>query len=133
MPDPLTTLGLAKTTTELVKEATALARATKNTDLAEKLIDLYGNVVELTDTNQQLRAEVHALKTEIAELKRRPEIAAKLRHDVMTNGYFKMLDDGEEEGPFCTVCWDADGRLIRLINTFPGHSCGYCRARGKVK
>jgi hypothetical protein len=29
MTDPITTLGLAKTTTELVKEATALARAAK--------------------------------------------------------------------------------------------------------
>src|ERR1035441_4946863 len=112
MTDPITTLGLAKTATELVKEATALARAAKNTDLAEKLIDVYQNVVELTDTNQRLRAEIQGLKSEIAELKRRPEIAARLRHDDTSYGsyYLKAEDGGKDDGPFCTVCWDVDGK-----------------------
>jgi hypothetical protein len=129
MPDPITTLGLAKTATELVKEATALARATKNTDLAEKLIDVYQNVVELTDTNQQLRTEVQALKSEVAELKRRPEVASRLRYDNHAYGsyYLKSVDGRNEDGPFCTVCWDVDGRLVRQYRTGPqSFMCDYC-------
>jgi hypothetical protein len=125
MPDPITTLGLAKTTTTLVKEATALARAAKNTDVAEKLIDVYQNIVELTDTNQQLRAEVQELKNEITALKRRPEIESKLRFD--ENAYYLTKED-KEDGPFCSVCWDIDGKLVRLTQAKYTYlpECAYC-------
>jgi hypothetical protein len=126
MPDPITTLGLAKTTTQLVKEATQLARAAKNTDLAEKLIDVYQNIVELIDTNQQLRGEIQDLKTEIAELKRQPEIASRLRYDAKAASYFLRKDCGAEEGPFCSLCWDVDGKLVREYHSSSGSSCAYC-------
>jgi len=38
MPDPITTLGLAKTTSDIIKNALDFAREQKNTDLAEKLV-----------------------------------------------------------------------------------------------
>jgi len=130
MPDPLTTLGLAKTTTDIIKEATALARAAKNTDVAEKLIDVYQNVVELTDTNQQLRAKIRDLENEVAELKRRPDLARRLRFDPHGYGsyYLKAKFDQTEIGPFCTVCWDIDGRLVRQIEGDSPKSfvCLYC-------
>jgi hypothetical protein len=136
MVDPITTLGLARTTTQLVKEATDLARAAKNTDLAEKLIDLYQNVVELTDTNQQLRGQVYELKSEIAELKRRPEIASRLRYDNEAHGsYYLRSEDGKtEDGPFCTTCWDADAKLIRKTpNQWELLACAFCSDFRKVK
>jgi hypothetical protein len=79
MPDPITALGLAKTTSDIIKDALDFARKAKNSELAEKLVDLYGNFIELSDTNQQLRSEIQELKVEIAEFKKRPDIAAKLR------------------------------------------------------
>src|ERR1700737_1518891 len=128
MPDPLTTLGLAKTTTQLVKEATQLARAAKNTDLAEKLIDVYQNIVELIDTNQQLRGEIQDLKIEIVQLKRQPEIASKLRFEPIGATYYLRLESGKEEGPYCSVCWDVDGKLVREFRTHGGSSCAYCNS-----
>ena len=47
MPDPITTLGLAKTTSDIIKDALDFARKAKNTELAGKLIDLYQNFVRL--------------------------------------------------------------------------------------
>lgn len=126
MPDPITTLGLAKSPSDIVKQALEFARESRNAALAEKLIDAYRDIVELDDTNRQLkRRENVELQTTIAELKRRPEIASKLRHDIKSNGYYWKLDDFKEEGPFCTVCWDTDGRLVRLTCTFPGYYCLY--------
>ncbi len=127
MPEPITILGLAKTTTDLVKEATDLARATKNTDLAEKLIDVYRNVVELTDTNQQLRAQVQDQKNEIVELKRESDVRTKLKYDKDHSAYFLMQDDSTQDGPFCTVCWDVDGKLVRETPNSMGLIwCPYC-------
>jgi hypothetical protein len=129
MPDPITTLGLAKSASDIVKQALEFARESRNAALAEKLIDAYRDIVELDDTNRQLKRENVELQTTIAELKRRPEIAEKLRFDGMTNGYYKKLDDGKEEGPFCRVCWDVDGRLVRLADTSLGSRCLYCVPR----
>jgi hypothetical protein len=110
MPDPITTLGLAKTTSEIIKNALEFAREQKNTDLAEKLIDLYRDFVGLVETNQELRYDNQELKTQIAELRKRPDIAERLRSDFGNGSYYLRKDDGEEDGPFCSVCWDVYGR-----------------------
>jgi hypothetical protein len=55
MPEPITTLGLAKTTSDIIKNALDFAREQKNTNLAEKLVDLYRDFVPLMETNQELR------------------------------------------------------------------------------
>jgi hypothetical protein len=130
MPDPITTLGLAKTTSEIIKNALEFAREQKNTDLAEKLIDLYRDFVGLVETNQELRYDNQELKTQIAELRKRPDIAERLRSDFGNGSYYLRKDDGEEDGPFCSVCWDVDGRLVRQsspngIQTI----CQYCIRR----
>ena len=125
MPDPITTLGLAKTTSEIIKNALEFAREQKNTDLAEKLIDLYRDFVGLVETNQDLRNDNQQLKTEIAELRKRPDIAAKLRHVAASGSYYLKQDDGKEEGPYCTVCWDVDGRLVRQTRMGLQTTCQY--------
>jgi hypothetical protein len=120
MPEPFTTLGLAKTASEVFKEAMSFAREAKNIELSTKLVDLYRDFLELVETNQQLRGE-------IADLKKRPDIAAKLRHLKADGSYYLRQDDGKEDGPFCTTCWDVDGRLVHQTKS-PGEPiyCGYC-------
>jgi hypothetical protein len=116
MPDPITTLGLAKSASDIVKQALEFARESRNAALAEKLIDAYRDIVELDDTNRQLKRENTEQQTTITELKRRPEIAAKLRHgkpDFGPGSYFLKKDDGGEDGPYCTTCWDVNGLLVR--------------------
>jgi hypothetical protein len=129
MPDPITTLGLAKTTSDIIKNALDFAREQKNTDLAQKLIDLYRDFILLVDTNQELRTENQQLKTEIADLTKRPDIAAKLRHVFASGSYYLKQDDGKEDGPFCTVCWDVDGRLVRQSHVGMQTICQYCIRR----
>ena len=129
MPEPITTLGLAKTTSDIIKAALDFAKNAKNTELAEKLIDLYQDFVELAETNQQLRGEAQELRGEIAELKKRPDIAARLRPAFESGSYYLKQDDGEEDGPFCSVCWDVDGKLVRQALVGVQTICQYCSRR----
>jgi hypothetical protein len=118
MPDPITTLGLAKTTTELIKEATQLARAAKNTDLAEKLIDVYQNVVELTETNQQLRSEIQTQKNKVKEV----EAQLALTGEVFREG--DLIFREGERGAHCSRCWDSERKLIHIVKIHRGKGEG---------
>jgi hypothetical protein len=127
MPDPITTLGLTKTASDVVKEAMEFARNAKNTQLAEKLVDLYRDMILMAETNQELRKEID-------ELKKRDDIASTLRFDSEDGSYF--LKRGEkEDGPFCGTCWDIDSRLVRKSATGPYGMvvCNYCYTHRSTK
>lgn len=74
----------------------------KDPDLRMKITDLYGQNIDLKEEN-------HKLRTSLQEIKERSKINSELKHK--DNHYFKG-----EDGPFCTKCWDADSKLIRLHN-----------------
>ncbi len=103
MPDPLTTLGLAKTTSDIIKNALEFARESKNTDLAQKLIDLYRDFVLLAETNQELRKEVQELKDNM-QLKAAMFFAAPV--------YYQS----EDATPFCPTCYEKEGKAIHLVD-----------------
>ncbi|MFZ0769991.1 MAG: hypothetical protein WCA49_05900 [Candidatus Sulfotelmatobacter sp.] len=120
MPDPITTLGLTKTASEVVKEAMEFARNAKNTQLAEKLVDLYRDMMSMAEANQELRKEIE-------ELKGHAEVASRLRFDFEDGSYF-LRDGQNEDGPFCGTCWDIDNKLVRKSAT-GGYGlivCNYC-------
>jgi len=110
MAEPLTTLGLAKTASDIIKEAMHFAREPKNTDLAEKLIDLYRDLVELVDTNHQLRRDNQTLRDEMSELQKNLKLKGEMRFDAPV--YFR---DGDGT-PFCPTCFERDGLAIHLGN-----------------
>jgi regulator of replication initiation timing len=109
MAEPFTTLGLAKTTSDIIKEALDFARNAKNTDLAEKMIDLYRDFIELVDTNQQLRRENQNLQDTISDLQKHAKTTAEMRFRAPL--YFQQGD----ATPFCPKCFEKDGRAIHLI------------------
>jgi len=121
----ITTVGLAKTISDIITEALDFAKKAKNAELAEKLIELYQDFIQLSEINRQLTSKVQELEERIAELTKRPDIAAKLR-PVYGSSYNLILDDGKEDGPFCTVCWDVDGRLVRQSRIGTMWVCQYC-------
>jgi hypothetical protein len=99
-----------------------------NLELYQRVLNLHSDIIELVEQNNQLR-------NEIAEIKKHQEIKGKLRPvnrpDLV---YYLYKENGaEEDGPFCVVCWDIDGKLVR---PFPyqndggerGHVCEYCRS-----
>ena len=98
-----------------------------NLELYERVLNLHSDIIELVEENNRLRSEK-------SELEKRQEIRGKLR--LVTNPghvYYLFNDSGQQEdGPFCTVCWDIDGKLVRPFSYNDeggsGHICEYCRS-----
>lgn len=101
MPDPITTLGLAKTASDLFKETLEIARNAKDANLSEKLIDLYRDFLLLVETNQELRNEVQQLKNELET-----KATMSFKHGV----YYQEGD----HVPYCPTCYENDRRVIHL-------------------
>jgi len=138
MVEPFTTLGLAKTTSDLIKEAMSLARSAKNTDLAEKLIDLYRDFVELMDATQQKIAELQRETIELSQQKLQLaqkvddlEKSVRLKAEMIFTPplYFRKGDST----PFCPACFEGDKRAVHLVNYGSGTYSGiqkthwYCK------
>ena len=95
MRDPITTLGLAKTSIDVIREAVQVAREAKRPDLTEELLDAYQNLLDVMESNRELREE-------IAELKKAAAISENLVFDVEKGAYlFRRVPDGQQDGPFC--------------------------------
>jgi regulator of replication initiation timing len=117
-------MGVIETATELAK----LAQQIGNIEVYEKVIALQSQVMELISANMGLREELQPLKNELRRLTDRTEIAKTLKPE--DNNYYTYVD-GKRDGPFCTVCWDVDNRLVRMYSfNVPGsgtrYRCDYC-------
>jgi hypothetical protein len=114
----------------IVDNAKQVAKAVEeihNLELYQRVLSLHSDIIELVEENSQLRSENAALK-------KRHEIKGKLR--LVTNPghvYFLYNEAGQQEdGSFCTVCWDIDGKLVRPFSYNDdggrGYICEYCRS-----
>lgn len=104
--------------TDTIKALTTAAKTIGNIEVQQQLIDLQGDVLELLEQNRQLQAENAELRD---QLKTRGSI------DFRDNFCWLTGDDGNEEGPFCSACWDDRGKLVHLHkfqSYFGCHGCG---------
>ena len=99
-----------------------------NLELYQRVLSLHSDIIELVEENNRLR-------TENTSLKKQQEIRGKLRlgPDRRFHLYYLFNDNGQpEDGPFCTVCWDIDGKLVRPFGYNDqggsGYICEYCRS-----
>ncbi len=97
-----------------------------NLELYQRVLNLHSDIIELVEQNNQLR-------NELEELKKKQHIKGRLRQlDKSQLVYFLFNDkDTQEDGPFCTVCWDVDQKLVRPFSYESDHGvryvCQYCR------
>ena len=76
----------------------------KDPDLKIKINDLYGE-------NLNLKEESFNLKRELNKLKDTNQIKSKLIHE---DNHYYLKENDKKDGPYCTKCWDVDGKLVRL-------------------
>lgn len=91
----------------------AIKLVVKAKELADKLknLELKGVVVDLQSQLLDLKEEIIALREENIQLKESQKKQEALPEMTVKDGlYFKP--DGD--GPFCTGCFDTQGRLVRL-------------------
>lgn len=87
---------------ENAKDIYNLIKKLDQQDLLEKMADLRDQILELREENQKLKEKILELETEN-------------KYVVLENGsYFKIRENEKKEGPFCSVCWEKDRKLISL-------------------
>lgn len=100
---------------EEVKQIAKAVRQTENTELYGQILDLQSDVMDLLQQNQELTDK-------LADLQQKKEIENSLH---FKNDKYWMQKDGVETGPLCTMCWDADKKLIYLHKADNGYGNEY--------
>lgn len=100
-------------------DAVELVKKGLTIEAQEKIISLRGAAIALED-------RILILEEENRELKKQLEIKGKIKYEAP---YYWLLDGEERDGPYCQVCYDKDGKLIRLQDYGSGdwhcYSCGH--------
>lgn len=114
---------------ELIDNIKALVEATKklkDRKIMELVINVETSLLEFQSEFDQLRERTANLEKENEALKMQKEISRHLSYELGV--YFNTMH-GEREGPFCTRCWDADYKLVRLAVQKSGIAqCPECRS-----
>jgi hypothetical protein len=120
-----------KTAAEAVRVMQDVAGSAANAEQNKKMgeaykavLDAYREAIELQDENSKLKRELESFDD-----KRRLRAALKRDTDVY---YFEETTEGFHTGPYCSQCFDADGKLITLKRTntqktYQDWYCGMCK------
>lgn len=88
---------ILKTAAKVAQEAGKIELYGQILEVYEKLLDQQKKIADLEENNKELRAHL--------------EVQGK----VLPEGNLYWLEeDGVKDGPFCTCCWDSEGKLLRL-------------------
>ena len=87
-----------------VRKAFELAQKSDNYELMKEMMSIQSMAYSLQEENQNL-------KKEIADLRVLDKLAGKIY--IKDDAYYLKKEDGKDDGPFCTRCWDKDKSLIR--------------------
>lgn len=120
-------MGIYSTAKETIKDAVSLAQQSDNIQLYKSVLDAYNAAIELMSENADLREEIKELKGQMG-------IEKQLVFD--RDVYYVKNDDGENEGPYCTTCWDVDRKLVRLSKGYSAagdYVCHHCKIYIKHK
>jgi len=113
---------------ENFKDVLKLADAANNLDLYKKLAELQNSVFGLQEENRELKDQLGRLTDQLSTQQ-------SLKHD---GERYWSEKDGKRDGPFCSVCWDVDKKLVRMrgyrtVSGVRDYVCDYCgRHRGKA-
>ncbi|SMO96024.1 hypothetical protein [Fodinibius sediminis] len=115
-----------------IKAATDIAKSLRNVDASLEKAEMKLKIADLTNALADAKislSEVQELISEkdskIKELKAKLELDSNLEYE--DECYFIKKDKGEDEGPFCYRCYDADGKLVHLVNVKSYRGCYYCK------
>ncbi len=118
---------------ENAKDIYNLIKKLNQQDLLEKMADLRDQILELREENQKLKEKL---------------LEKNKNNLIFENGaYFEIKEDGSKEGPFCSVCWERERKLIHLkeyglggyavgdqfVDFGSEYRCPICKAPGNTK
>jgi hypothetical protein len=104
---------------ESLKEAARIAAEMGQADLSKKIAEIQQPALEMVRENQRL-------KQYVGDLQQRLKHTSTLLFE--KNCYWHDLG-ARKDGPFCSVCWDSNGRLIRPHKLYGSHyQCQVCKS-----
>jgi len=97
----------------------------KIAELIKKIgdMELYKKILDLETEVRELTRDKRRSDDKVEELERTLKIKGEL---VFRENHYYLKNDEKEDGPFCSSCWDRDGKLIRIHNTVYGINCPVC-------
>jgi len=90
---------------EDVKSLASTIQKIDNIELYRKILDLQAEIMKLLEEKAASAEETRALRERLAIRE-----ALVFRQDC----YWRGTGGGEQDGPFCSNCWDSGGKLIRM-------------------
>lgn len=90
----------------MIKDAISLAQKGDNLDLMRKLFDVQAELLDLQNRNLELERENMALRE-----------AEKIKEHIEYNPartLIYQIDDGDKIGPYCTTCFEKEGKLYSM-------------------
>ena len=88
-----------------VKEVAGIIQKADNIELYSKILDVQKEAIDLIEENRKL-------KNKICELEETMNLKKSVRY--IEDAYYIEKEDGTFDGPFCRVCWDTTGKLVRM-------------------
>jgi hypothetical protein len=109
---------------EILKKISQAAEKFKSKEVNEAIIELQSKVMSI-------QQEIIKLNAENEDLKQKLEKKDKYNMIFEKNVCWNLKSDGTKEGPFCSACWDNNGKAIRMgsgQNAFgkPIYKCMVC-------
>ena len=119
-----------------LKQATEIVKALRSAESMYEKAELKLKIAELAEALATARLSVVAAQAEIQALK---DQIARSSEDaragiVKRDGVYFIRDDGQESGPLCPRCFEADGRrmpLTKFTGAFKAigkYNCPECKA-----
>jgi len=87
-----------KSVAKTLRDADKIPQYEQILSIQEKLLEMQNRIFDLENKNRELKNK----------LNERERIIPR------SGTYYKILEDGKEDGPFCTLCYDDEEKLIRL-------------------
>ncbi len=126
------TISAVKHTVDLVNIIRESAKSLKDAENDLKLAELLGSLAKVKTNVAEIENQLTEKDREIRELKAKLKLQSEV--DWQDPFYFKKLENGNLDGPFCQQCHDNDNKLIRLPKTdSPWLTCNTCKSNFENK
>lgn len=104
-----------QTAINLVKEMKTSKELMNDIEVKIKIVELNDVLLNVKDENLNYKSKAIELENRVKELEKKLNQKNSIIFEEPF--YWKELNSGKKEGPFCQKCYDFEGKLSRLISS----------------
>lgn len=98
---------------DAIKDGISVVKASDNIELLKSFMEIQNGYWEMQEELTKIKEENRVLKEEL-----------ELKEKVIFKGnMYYINNDNNEEGPFCTRCYDENRSLVRMHDMGHGYQC----------